>query len=137
MMLNVIVYAYMNNIYSCRKIERLLHRDIHFIWMSGQEKPDFITINRFRNRIKKEVNNIFTQIVLLLYAKGFISLDVEYEDGTEIESKANKYTFVWRKTVENNRTKSLKKIKTLLEQMDEAITQDKCNVTEGGYRGCS
>ncbi len=30
MMLKVIVYAYMNNIYSCRKIEKLLHRDIHF-----------------------------------------------------------------------------------------------------------
>ena len=28
MMLKVILYAYMNNIYSCRKIEKLLHRDI-------------------------------------------------------------------------------------------------------------
>ena len=32
MMLKVILYAYMNNIYSCRKIESLLHRDIHYIW---------------------------------------------------------------------------------------------------------
>ena len=47
MMLKVIVYAYMNNIYSCRKIEKLLSRDIHFIWLAGYEKPDFITINRF------------------------------------------------------------------------------------------
>ena len=31
MMLKVILYAYMNNIYSCRKIEKLLHRDIHYI----------------------------------------------------------------------------------------------------------
>ena len=30
MMLKIVLYAYMNNIYSCRKIERLLHRDIHF-----------------------------------------------------------------------------------------------------------
>ena len=37
-------------LYSCRKIEKLLHRDIHFIWLAGYEKPDFITINRFRNR---------------------------------------------------------------------------------------
>lgn len=130
MMLKVIVYAYMNNIYSCRKIERLLHRDIHFIWLSGHEKPDFITINRFRNRVKDEINDIFTQIVLLLCAKGFVSLDVEYVDGTKIESKANKYTFVWRKTVERNRAKLLEKIKVLLEQVDEAIAQDKCNVDE-------
>ena len=26
------------------------------------EKPDFITINRFRNRLKDEINNIFTHI---------------------------------------------------------------------------
>ena len=41
MMLKVVGYAYMNNIYSCRRIEKLLHRDIHFIWLSGYEKPDF------------------------------------------------------------------------------------------------
>ena len=130
MMLKVIVYAYMNNIYSCRKIEKLLHRDIHFIWLSGHEKPDFITINRFRNRVKKEINDIFTQIVLLLSAKGFISLDVEYVDGTKIESKANKYTFVWRKTVERNRTKLMEKIKALLGQVDDAIAQDKHGIDE-------
>ena len=92
MMLKVILYAYMNNVYSCRRIEKLLLRDIHFIWLSGYEKPDFITINRFRNRVKDEISKIFTQIVLILASKGFITLDVEYIDGTKIESKANKYT---------------------------------------------
>ena len=47
MMLKVILYAYMNNVYSCRRIEKLLLRDIHYIWLAGYEKPDFITINRF------------------------------------------------------------------------------------------
>ena len=125
MMLKVILYAYMNNIYSCRKIEKLLHRDIHYIWLAGHEKPDFITINRFRNRVKKEINEVLTQIVLLLSAKGFISLNVEYIDGTKIESKANKYTFVWRKTVERNRERLMKKIHVLLGQIDDAIAQEK------------
>ena len=125
MMLKVILYAYMNNIYSCRKIERLLRRDIHYIWLAGHEKPDFITINRFRNRVKKEINEVFTQIVLLLSAKGFISLNVEYIDGTKIESKANKYTFVWKKTVERNRGRLMKKIQVLLGQIDDAIAQEK------------
>lgn len=110
MMLKVILYAYMNNINSCRKIEKLLLRDVHFIWLAAYEKPDFITINRFRNRVKKEINNIFTQVVLILASKGFITLDVEYIDGTKIESKANKYTFVWKKSVEKNRNKLMAKI---------------------------
>lgn len=114
----------MNNIYSCRKIEKHLLRDIHYIWLAGNEHPDFITINRFRNRVKEEINNVFTQLVLVLADKGFISLDVEYIDGTKIESKANKYTFVWRKTVERNRTRLMDKIRILLEQVDEAIAQE-------------
>ena len=124
MMLKVTLYAYMNNIYSCRKIEKLLHRDIHYIWLAGYEKPDFITINRFRNRVKNEINEVFTQTVLLLSSKGFISLNVEYIDGTKIESKANKYTFVWRKTVERNRERLMKKIHILLGQIDNVIAQE-------------
>lgn len=124
MMLKAILYAYMNNVYSCRKIEQLLLRDIHYIWLAGYEKPDFITINRFRNRVKDEINNVFTQLVLILADKGFISLDVEYVDGTKIESKANKYTFVWRKSVERNRAKLMDRIRVLLEQVDESIAQE-------------
>lgn len=124
MMLKIILYAYMNNIYSCRKMEKAVTRDIHYIWLAAQERPDFVTINRFRNRVKKDINNIFTQIVLLLAARGFITLNVEYIDGTKIESKANKYTFVWRKTVEKNRAKLLEKIRILLEQIDDVIAQD-------------
>lgn len=125
MLLKVVIYAYMNNIFSCRKMEKALSRDIHFIWLSGYSKPDFVTINRFRNRVKEEINNVFTQLVLILAEKGLVSLDVEYIDGTKIESKANKYTFVWRKTVEKNRAKLLDKIKVLLEQVDESIAQEK------------
>lgn len=124
MMLKAIIYGYMNNLYSCRKISSALRRDIHFIWLAGYEKPDHNSINRFRNRVKEEINEVFTQIVLILAQKGFITLDVEYIDGTKIESKANKYTFVWRKSTEKNRAKLLKKIEVLLEQIDDAIAQE-------------
>ncbi len=130
MMLKIILYAYMNNVYSCRKIERQVQRDIHYIWLAAQERPDYVTINRFRNRVKNEINNIFTQVVLLLAERGFITLDVEYIDGTKIESKANKYTFVWRKTVEKNRAKLQEKIRVLLQQIDEVIAQDKAAEAE-------
>ena len=35
------------------EIEKHLLRDIHYIWLAGNEHPDFITINRFRNRVKE------------------------------------------------------------------------------------
>ena len=130
MMLKVILYAYMSNIYSCRKIEKALLRDVHFIWLAGYEQPDFITINRFRNRVKDEINNVFTQLVLLLAERGLVSLDVEYIDGTKIESKANKYTFVWRGSVEKNRARLMEKIRVLLAQIDDAVAQENADTQE-------
>lgn len=124
MMLKAILYGYMNNIYSCRRIEKALKRDIHFIWLAGYGQPDFNTINRFRNRVKEEINEVFTQLVVMLADKGFVSLDVEYIDGTKVESKANKYTFVWKKSTERNRAKLLEKVKALLGQIDDAIAQE-------------
>lgn len=47
---------------------------------------------------------------------GQISLDVQYIDGTKIESVANKYTFVWRKSTETNKKKLEAKIQNILSQ---------------------
>ena len=124
MMLKVIIYGYMNNIYSCRRMESALKRDVHFIWLAGYDQPDHKTINNFRNRVKEEIDNVFTQLVLILAERGFISLEVEYIDGTKMESKANKYTFVWKKTVVRNRARLMEKIRALLSQIDEAIAQE-------------
>ena len=80
--------------------------------------------------MKYEINEVFTQLVVMLADKGYISLDVEYIDGTKIESKANKYTFVWRKSTEKNRAKLMEKIKVLLEQVDDSIAQENVNEDE-------
>lgn len=89
-----------------------------------------MTINRFRNRVKDEISNIFTQTVLVLAEQGFITLDAGYVDVIRIESKANKYTFVWRKTVEKNQAKFLEKIRILSEQIDDVTAQDNAAESE-------
>ena len=100
MLLKVVFYAYMNNIYSCRKIEDALKYHIHYMWLSGSQAPSFSTINRFRSEhLKDTVNKLFSQVVSLLVDMGQISLEEQYIDGTKMESVANKYTFVWKKTV--------------------------------------
>jgi transposase len=125
MMLKLVLFSYLNNIYSCRKIESALKDRITFMWLSGGLEPDHNTINRFRSsHLKNTVNSIFTQVVIMLVEMGYLSLDVLYVDGTKIESCANRYTFVWRKSVEKNRAKLEAKIKKVLEQVEEGIAQD-------------
>lgn len=125
MMLKVVLFSYLNNIYSCRKIEHALTDRISFMWLAGNQTPDHNTINRFRSsHLKSAIHQIFTQVVVMLVEMGYLSLDVIYVDGTKVESRANRYTFVWRKTIEKNKTKLEAKIRKVFEMIEEGIAQD-------------
>lgn len=105
MLLKVLVYAYMNNIYSSRKIEEALQQNIHFMWLSAMSTPDHNTINRFRSSkgLAEEFKTIFTQVVELLAAEGLLSIKELYTDGTKIEANANRYTFVWGNAIKTSK----------------------------------
>jgi len=125
MMLKVVLYSYLNNMYSCRKIEQALQDRVSFMWLSGNQTPDHNTINRFRSsHLKNTIHEIFTQVVVMLVDMGYLSLEVIYVDGTKLESRANRYTFVWRKTVEKNKIKLEAKIRKVLEMVEQGIAQD-------------
>lgn len=122
MLLKVIVYAYLNNVYSGRQMEKLLGENIAYMWLSGMQIPDFRTINIFRSkRLVNKFDDIFTQIVLLLHEEGLVSLKVQYIDGTKIESAANKYTFVWKGSTEKNQTKLRERVKGILEIAEKTL----------------
>lgn len=114
MMLKIMVYSYLRNIYSSRKMEAAVRENIHFMWLSGMQTPDHNTINSFRgHRLKDTLKDIFTQIVQLLAAEGLVSLKEVYVDGTKIESVANRYTFVWGNSIKTNKEKIKKQIDEL------------------------
>src|SRR4030042_4294507 len=99
-MLKILVYGYLTNLYSSRKIEQAVTQNIHFMWLSGMSLPDHNTINRFRSdRVKWVLKKVFSQVVLLLVEKGIIALKEAYLDGTKIEANANRYTFVWGRSI--------------------------------------
>jgi transposase len=125
MMIKVLFYSYLCNVYSCRKIERALPENIHFIWISGGSTPDFHTINYFRGkRLQGEIKTLFAEVVHLLQGLKYISLDVQYIDGTKIESASNRYTFVWRGSVEKNKEKLEQKIQSVLKYIDNQTKED-------------
>ena len=114
MLLKVLVYAYINNIYSSRRIEQELTQNIHFLWLSAMNQPDHNTISRFRsNRLQESLKPIFTQVVLLLCEEGLLSIKELYTDGTKIEANANRYTFVWGNAIKTSR----ERIKTQLNEL--------------------
>lgn len=111
MLLKVLVYAYITNTYSSRKIEAALKENIYYMWLSGMSTPDHNTINRFRSeRLKEVLRQVFTQVVMLLAEQGLLNIKELYTDGTKIEASANRYTFVWGNAIKTSKERIKKQL---------------------------
>ncbi len=125
MMLKVLFYSYFSNVYSCRKIAKALQENIHFMFISGNSAPDFRTINDFRSKIlKNHIHTLFAEVVKMLVDLNYVSLDVQYIDGTKIESKSNRYRFVWRKSIERYKENLEQKIGSIISDIESHIQAD-------------
>lgn len=121
MMLKVLVYAYCEKIYSSRRIAKALRENIHFMWISGENKPDFRTINAFRSsRMKPVIDEVFTAVLEYLVEGGYVKLENYFLDGTKIEANANKHKVVWAKRNENYQKRVGEQIKGLLNEIEKA-----------------
>ena len=128
MLLKVIVYGYLNNLYSSRKIEDSVKQNIYFMWLAGMQQPDHNTINRFRgDRLKGVLKTIFTQIVTMLAKSGQISLKDAYLDGTFIEANANRYTFVWGRSIKYNKNRIKDQLQELWSYAEQVTKEELAN----------
>ena len=120
-LLKIVLYSYMNGDYSSRSMELNCKRDINFMFLlEGQSAPDHATFARFRSihfapcskRILAEMSNT-------LFELGEVSGETIFIDGTKIEASANKYTFVWKKTVTKNQEKLLVKLADFVAECEQ------------------
>lgn len=120
-MFKILVYGYMNGIYSSRGLEQACRRDVNFMWLlEGQRSPDHNTIARFRSeRMVEVIEGLFYQLVKKLQERKEIRLEHLYVDGTKIEANANRYSFVWKGAVEKNEQKLAGKIEAFLEEVNQ------------------
>lgn len=129
-LLKILVYAYLDNVYSSRRIEACLKENIHYMWVSGMSTPDHNTINRFRgDRLQEVLKQVFSQVVLLLVDHGLVNMKEVYLDGTKIEANASRYSFVWGKSIKTSK----KRIENQLEELWKyacGIARDEMKDTE-------
>lgn len=120
-MLKILIYAYMNQIYSSRAIETACRRDINFMWLlEGARVPDHSTIARFRSlHFAPCAKKIMAEMSQFLFHLGELSGETIFIDGTKIEACANKYTFVWKKSITKNLEKLLMKLASFVESCEE------------------
>ena len=124
----VLTYANMRGVKSVDRIVELCERDLAFIWLTQGEKPqrdafyDFIN-NKLTCEILDDLNY---QFLRRLKKEGLITLEALYIDGTKIEANANRYTFVWRGTLNYH-------LAGLLDTIDTLYTRYNTLLNKNGY----
>ena len=108
----ILVYGYQCGIYTTRKLEEACQYRIDFKWLLWDEPvPDHSTISRFRTgRCAEAVEDLFYQYVRYLEEQGETDHETVFIDGTKLESRAGRYTFFWRKSVEKQLAKVKEKV---------------------------
>ena len=119
-MMLILLYARTQGKYSSRDLERLCKRDLFLLQVLGERKvPDHTTFDRFVHSHEKAIDDLFYQTVIKLDTLSELTKDVVYQDGTKMESKAGRYTFVWKKSTEKNLKKLNKHIEDLIKEINE------------------
>ena len=97
----VLAYANMRGIREIDRIVELCKRDLAFIWLSQGEQPKRDAFYDFINKkLTPEIlDDLNYQLLRRLKKEGLITLEALFIDGTKIEANANRYTFVWRGTL--------------------------------------
>ena len=125
MMLKVILYAYIQQKYSCRKIAKALREELPFMWLSGSSRPDFNTVNRFRSVYFRNIlEDIFSELLLFLDSEGYINLKDYFVDGSKFEANAGKFTYVWKKNTVRYKAAVKQRVQKLFQEIEEINAEE-------------
>lgn len=113
----LVMLGRLNGRYGVRELESACQTDIRFMWLLQDKRTP--SASRFARFIQKRLadgvmEELFYQFVLLLLMDGEIAAENLHTDGTKVEGYANRYTFVWKKSVEKNALKLAKKLTDLI-----------------------
>jgi len=119
MLLKVLVYSYSYGWRSSRKIERALHHNLSFMWLSGGQKPDHKTINRFRRMNKKALSKVLLKCARVCYDLKLISGNTLFVDGSKFRSNAGLNKSKTKQGWQAYKEKIEQRISKLLKEIDQ------------------
>jgi transposase len=88
LLLKILLYGYLINIRSSRKIEQMTQTDTAFMYLAAMQKPDFHTICRFRSTHLGPIKEIFSQVVTFCKEMDLIGSSISI-DGTKVKANAS------------------------------------------------
>jgi transposase len=134
MMVGLLLYGYSQRIYSSRRIAKACEERVDFMVLTGQQQPDFRTINLFRSRHLEELKGLFGQVLKLCQKAGLVRLGHVALDGTKIRANASKHQSMSYKQMKKKEGELKAEIDRWFEQA-EAIDAAEDEAYGIGHRG--
>jgi transposase len=85
------LYAYSVGVFSSRKIANACERNLAFLAIVGDDRPDFRTISDFRKIHLDALADLFTQVLKLAHAAGLVQLGAWATDGSKFPGNASRH----------------------------------------------
>ena len=126
MMYAVVTYANMRGVRSVDRIVELCERDLAFIWLTKGQKPKRDAFYEFKNKklTGDVVDELNYQFMRRLKKEGLVTLKELFIDGTKLEANANRYTFVWRGSINYHLAGLLDTIDSLYETYNTLLHEN-------------
>ena len=121
------LYAYALGVTSCRRLEQRVREDLGFRYLAGGAQPDFWTLNAFRQRHPKALNDLFTQVVELAREAGLGRLGHVAIDSTRVKANASRDRVDSVKKLRAERTR----IRRQIRRWQQACNQEAPNEAPG------
>jgi transposase len=124
MMTCLLLYAYCVGAFSSRKIAKACERNLAFLAIVGEERPDFGTISLFRKNHLDAFADVFVQVLRMAKAAGLIRLGTIAVDGTKVQGNASRHKAMSYGYMTQEVDRLRAEIKELLKQVQDVDAQD-------------
>jgi transposase len=124
MMTCLLLYAYCVGVFSSRKIARACERNLAFLAIVGEDRPDFRTISLFRKDHLDDFADVFVQVLRLAKAAGLVRLGTIAVDGTKVQGNASRHKAMSYGYMTQEVGRLRAEIDQLLKQAQEVDAQD-------------
>jgi transposase len=117
------LYAYAVGVFSSRKLAQACERNLAFLAIAGDDRPDFRTLSDFRKLHLDALAGLFTQVLHLAHAAGLVQLGAWATDGSKLPGNASRHKAMSYGYMNKEEQRLRAEIKDLLaqqQQTDEA-----------------
>ena len=116
MMVCLLLYAYCVGVFSRRKIAQACERNLAFLAIVGEERPDFRTLSDFRKLHLVAFCGVFVAVLRIAGESGLVRLGNVSTDGTKLQGNASRH-----KAMSYGYMK--KEVERLREEIEALVTQ--------------